>query len=280
MATAYELLSQVGDQPDFPPFYALRARMASDDTDRERDLKKAVSLAPTEWRYVHQLTYYLLEKKEYTKALQILKPFYSSHKQHFLTASLYIRTLTYQKKYNEAEKILNVIHILPFEGETGGRLIYREIKMMLAVQALAKGKTGEAGKKVAEALRWPRNLGVGKPYDDQIDTRLEDWMNAMIAIKANHPTDKELYLRQVAQSTHSSSNLSTLLQCLALAKLGDTQKAADLFSQWSARQRNNTIKTWGERFYKNNVDKAYPFDIDEMTFLIGYLSGGIDVRIF
>jgi hypothetical protein len=198
-AAARALLNKLGDRPDFPPFYSLRAQLTNNDTDKERDLKKAVSLAPTEWRYTHRLTNYYNEKREYAKALQTIKPFYATHKNHFPTESLYMRALTYNKQYEEAEKILNTIHILPFEGERGGRLIYREIKMMLATQALAKGKTNDAAKKVADAFLWPRRLGVGKPFDEAIDTRLEDWMNAMIAIKLKKSADKEKNLRKVAQ---------------------------------------------------------------------------------
>ena len=277
---AQTMLENLGEQPDFPPFYSLRARMTSNDTDREQDLKKAISLAPTEWRYIHQLTNYFVGKKEYAKALQTIKPFHATHKNHFPTASLYMRALTYHKQYEEAEKILNTIHILPFEGERGGRLIYREIKMMLAVQALAKGKTKDAEKKVADALLWPRNLGAGKPYDDQIDTRLEDWMSAMIAIKTKNAANKELYLKKVAQSSRRSNDHSTLLQCIAWSKLGDQHKADDLFANWSSRQRDTTIKEWSENFYKKNCEKDDPFDLEEMSQLIGLISGGRDSRLF
>ena len=279
-AEARRLLEKLGERPDFPPFYAFRAQIALNDTEKERALKKAVSLAPTEWRYTHQLTEYYVNKKEYAKALQTIQPFYARNKNHFPTASLYMRILTYNRQYAEAEKILNTIHILPFEGEKGGRVIYREIKMMLAIQAIDKGKTNDAGQKLAEALLWPRNLGVGKPYDNMIDTRLEDWMSAMIAIKTKNAVNKEMFLKNVAQSTHEINDCSTLLQCVAWSLLGEKQKADALFSQWSALQKNETIKGWGERFYKNNCDKEYPFNLNEMTQLLAFISGDRDIRMF
>ena len=280
-ADAFELLVKLGERPDFAPFYALRARMTvNNDTDKERDLKKAILLAPTEWRYTHQLTNYYNGKKEYAKALQTLKPFYATHKDHASTASLYVRTLGYNRQYGEAEKVLNTLHILPFEGETVGRVMYREIKMMLATQALAKGKTKEAGDKVTETFLWPRKLGVGKPYDYMIDTRLEDWMSAMIAVKLKKSDDRKLNLKKVAESTHSVNNFATLLQCVAWWQLDEQQKANDLFDQWSSLQKNPDFKEWGNRFFKNNRDKAYPFDLEEMTQMIGVISGGRDTRLF
>ena len=280
IAKAHTLLEESGERPDFPPFYSLRAQMSINDADKERDLKKAVSLAPEEWRYIHRLTNYYIGKREYAKALQTIKPFYVGNKSHFPTASLYIRTLTYNRHYEEAEKILNSIHILPFEGESAGRVIYREIKMMLAVQALDRGKTKDAEKKVADASLWPRTLGVGKPYDDMIDTRLEDWISAMIAIKSKNAVNKELYLKKVVNSTHRVSDYSTLLQCVAYQQIGDKQRANDMFAEWSSLQKKAGIQEWGERFYKNNQDKEYPFNLDEMSQLIGFISKTDDSRLF
>jgi len=279
-AEAYALLEKLNDQTDFPQFYSLRAQMTGNDTDRERDLKKAVALAPTEWRYNHRLTDYFIEKKEYAKALQVIRPFYNGHKNHFPTASLYTRALIFNRQFEEAEKVIDAIHILPFEGERGGRTMYREIKIMLAAQALSNGKTNDARKKIAEALLWPRRLGVGKPYDDMIDTRLEDWMNAMVAIKSKDKAGKELYLKKAAQSTQRINDHSTLLQCIALSQLGEKQKADDLFAEWSRLQKNSAVSEWGDRFYKNNRDKDYPFNLDEISQLIGIISGIGDARLF
>ena len=278
---AHTLIQQLGDRPDFPPFYALRAQMTvNNNTDKERDLKKAIALAPNEWRYTHRLTNYYSEQREYAKALQTIKPFFATRKNHSSTASLYVRTLVFNRQYKEAEKILNTIHILPFEGERVGRVMYREIKMMLATQALGKGNTKEAGQKVAEAFLWPRNMGAGKPYDELIDTRLEDWMSAMIAVKSKKLADKELNLKKVAESTHGVNDFSTLLQCVAWWQLGQQQKANDLFGQWSALQKDSERQAWGDRFYKNNREKEYPFELEEMTQLIGIISGHRDVRLF
>ena len=279
-AEARKLLAQLGERPDFPPFYSLRAQLSTVDTDKERDLKKALSMTPAEWRYNHRLTNYYNDKREFAKALQIIKPFHATHRNHFPTVSLYMRVLTYNNQYEEAEKLLNTIHILPFEGERAGRVIYREIKLMLATKALSKGNTREAAKKIAETNVWPHNLGAGKPYDNLIDSRLEDWISAMIAIKSKNTADKELYLKKVAQSTQRLNNPSGLLQCVAWSLLGEKQIAAGLFTEWSSLQRNDTVKEWGERFYNNNRDKDYPFDLNEMTQLIGYISGGRDTRLF
>jgi hypothetical protein len=105
-------------------------------------------------------------------------------------------------------------------------------------------------------------------------------MSAMIAVKLKKSDDRKLNLKKVAESTHSVNNFATLLQCVAWWQLDEQQKANDLFDQWSSLQKNPDFKEWGNRFFKNNRDKAYPFDLEEMTQMIGVISGGRDTRLF
>jgi tetratricopeptide (TPR) repeat protein len=62
------LLISCGDKPDFAPFYAIRAEILRDknDTQRETDLKKALSL-DNQWRYNLLLTNYYIDHQQYDK---------------------------------------------------------------------------------------------------------------------------------------------------------------------------------------------------------------------
>ena len=46
------------------------------------------------------------------------------------------------------------------------------MKIFRAVEALERGDREAALRFLDEDLQWPHNIGVGRPYDDQIDTRL------------------------------------------------------------------------------------------------------------
>jgi hypothetical protein len=173
-----DLLLACGESPDQAPFYATRAAILSgtDDTRCESDLKKALSI-DKQWRYHLLLANFYIDHRQYEKALAITDPFYKSHPQDFIMGALHARTLLLNKKYKEADALLTKINIIPYEGATGGHELYREAKLMQAALLMQKKNFKPALKFIGEAALWPENLGVGQPYPEEIDMRLEYWMN-------------------------------------------------------------------------------------------------------
>jgi hypothetical protein len=51
--------------------------------------------------------------------------------------------------------------------------------MMQAVDALGRKRPKEALTFINAAGQWPENLGVGKPYDSDIDSRLEQYLTSV-----------------------------------------------------------------------------------------------------
>jgi len=45
---------------------------------------------------------------------------------------------------------------------------------------MAAGKWKDAATLIAGARQWPERLGAGKPYEADVDERLEDWLQASI----------------------------------------------------------------------------------------------------
>ncbi len=275
---ALQLLESAGDKPDFAPFYILRSQFITKNA--EKDIQKAISLNPKEWRYVHALTRFYLSQSKSGEALNVIAPFYKKNRDHFPTGSLYARTLIRNKQYNDAEKVLAGIHILPFEGASDGRLLYLETKLMLAADALHAGNLKLAAKKIEDAYLWPRNLGVGKPYDEVIDTRIEEWLSAMRYTQSGDFNMKKNYLEKVAYSILSPNSANTLLQCVALYQLGETEKSEQLFLRWKNNQKAGNMPQWGESFYKENREKENPFDYERTIRIIGLISGTEDSRLF
>src|SRR5258708_29389176 len=90
---------------------------------------------------------------------------------------LYARTLLLNHKYPEGDRLLSRLAIIPFEGATTGRELYREAKLMQAVQSMKQQQYKKALAWIGQAKKWPENLGVGEPYAENEDLRLEDWMS-------------------------------------------------------------------------------------------------------
>lgn len=193
-----KLLVSCRDNPDYAPFYAYRSEImrGKDDSLCEKDLKKALSL-DNQWRYHMLLANYYIDKRQYEKALLITGPFYHSHPQDFIMGALHAKTLLLNRKYKEADALLTKINIIPYEGATGGHELYREAKLMQAARLMQKKNYKSALKFISEAGLWPENLGVGQPYPEDIDMRLENWMNYLCFQQLKRTADAEDMLKLI-----------------------------------------------------------------------------------
>ncbi len=179
---ALRLLNGIEQKVPFAPFYISRARLykSSDVKNIVSDYAIARSLNPTEWRYGKYLAEFLLARDSVEDALQTISPYYKKDPDNYMVGLLYTRCLIRNNQYREAEKVLSDIQVLPFEGSSVGHKLYEQVKLTRALQLLQNKKYKAALQKVVEARRWPENLGVGKPYDDMIDGRLEDEIEKLI----------------------------------------------------------------------------------------------------
>ena len=90
---------------------------------------------------------------------------------------LYAKTLIHNKKYAQVDQLLATLNIIPFEGATSGHELYREAKLMQAIVSMKQKNYTGALTFINEAKLWPENLGAGKPYDEDVDIRLENWLS-------------------------------------------------------------------------------------------------------
>ncbi|WP_316635509.1 DUF5107 domain-containing protein [uncultured Flavobacterium sp.] len=178
VSKAKELFTQCGTKPNDPAFYAAKASLFKDDSNVViASLQQALKLDNQGWRYHKLLTEHYISQKQYDKALAIAEPFYKKHTDNYLMGMLYGKTLLFNKKYVAADAFLTKLEILPFEGATIGRQLYHEAKLMQAVAEMKNKQYKKALQFIADAKLWPQNLGVGKPYDVDIDERLENWLD-------------------------------------------------------------------------------------------------------
>jgi hypothetical protein len=89
------------------------------------------------------------------------------------------------KKYRECTEFLAQLNVLPYEGANEGRRVYREAWLMCALQNVKSGNYTAALSDIEQSKLWTENLGVGKPYDEDIDLRAEDYLTAYCNAKIN-----------------------------------------------------------------------------------------------
>lgn len=175
-----------GLDPDFAPFHAYRYSLTKDT----KDLRRAFALEPDGWRYRRMLAVDRIEKSDFAEAVQLLAKWYKSHPDNFQVGDALIDAYMGLGRYREAEKIVDRIVYLPFEGQKDSRSKYRDIKLHIAAEECDKGHFSKALSKVDEALLWPARLGAGKPFDNLVNTTKEDWVREEI-IKRQKGLSKE-----------------------------------------------------------------------------------------
>jgi len=164
------------DDTGYAPYYAYRFKFTGDISD----LRRAHSLDPDKWLYIRLLATNLTSGGHSDEAVELLEPYYTSHPEVMQIGDALIDAYLAQGDYGRAEKIIDTIVYLPFEGQRGSHDKYSHIKRHLAAEAIDRGELDKASRLVEESLRWPARLGVGRPYDNLLDTSKEVWLKKEI----------------------------------------------------------------------------------------------------
>jgi tetratricopeptide (TPR) repeat protein len=248
------------NEPLFAPFYAARASLLSGINDEQvlADLQKSVSLDKNEWRYTKLLAEYYIDHKENAKALALIEPFYKAHSGNYIMGLLYAKTLLLNKKYGDCSVLLSGINILPFEGATVGRELYHETKLMQAADAIKNKNYTRAISFINDAKKWPENLGVGKPYPEDIDERLENWMSYLCYEKTGKSGQAKQFLQNILDFTPKIENTvanfipaNDLVTAWAMAKVENRTAAINWLNKQVNKYPGNKIILWCLQAFEN-----------------------------
>jgi predicted Zn-dependent protease len=178
---ALVLMQQAGDVPAFAPFHAARAQLlATVDSARAlADWRRAMALDPAEWRYGRAVAERLLREGRAAEAARLAGEYARRFPGRAALDVLYGRTLLAAGRAGEAVRWMDRVNVLPAEGAKDAHEVYREANLTLAVEKLGRRDTKGALALVARAREWPERLGAGKPYQADVDERLEDWLEAV-----------------------------------------------------------------------------------------------------
>ena len=258
---AKDLLSSCEMVPDFAPFYATRSTLW-DKTDKEQILKdiiKAGEIENNEWRYKKILAELYIQWQNYDKALATLEPFYKSNPDNYIIGMVYAKSLLLNQKFNECDALLDTLVILPFEGRNEGHDYYSETKLMLALNEFKKGSYKNTLKLISLSREWPENLGVGKPYQDLIDERLEDWISYKSYEKMKKTKDMNLMLQKIMKfSENGASNArnikiaNTFVSLWTIEKLKSKPEAVKWLDKLISQNPTNNILKWCRESYVEN----------------------------
>jgi hypothetical protein len=264
IAKAKELLLSCGDEPTNAAFYASRAKLFIADTAQYYlDVQHAMQLNNNEWRYGKMLIDYYISHHDIQRALVTSKIYAGKFPQNYIIGMLYIKALQANANYSQAAKLVDKINILPYEGSTDGRLLYKENHLLTAVAFMKKNNYKTAIKEIEKAKQWPENLGVGKPYQDQIDDRLENWMLYKCYSALSNSSAANEALQHIIQFVPTVDNTvmnflpaNHLITAWAIEKTGGVDKAKEWLQQEAAKYPDDNSIQWALQVYNKNTVTA------------------------
>lgn len=254
-AKALELLENCGEA-DYAPFYLSRASLKEGES-RLADLLKAEQIEMS-WRTGFALINHYVANNQWQKAVETGKKYTKKYPSNYYIGLKYAKALCETGQYQPCISLLSRMQILPNEGSYAGRAVYREANLYRAMEQLSHKNYKQVMKSVEASKEWPENLGVGKPYDNMIDSRLEDYLEAKAAAGQGDSRKASALLSAVAGYKTSRSHFGSgnLLSALALRESGKVQEADRMVAAWSTDFPENRVAQWCTAIYRGEKEKA------------------------
>ena len=230
MDRARDLLRSCAASPDYAPFYAARAKAFEpvSPEDTLADLRRAAELDPREWRFGKALAERHIRDGAVGQALDVAQRYTLAFPENYIIGMLHARTLLLNARVADAAAVLDRLNVLPFEGSTDGRTLYREAQLLLGAEAFRTGNVDGAARRVASAREWPEHLGAGKPYPEDVDERVEDWMSAQCLERAGKGAEARVLLERLAAAPKTRGAVGGLLSAARSLDWGDGRRSAGI----------------------------------------------------
>lgn len=252
---ALALFNDCGET-DYAPFYLSRASLNGGEA-RLVDLLKAEE-TELSWRTGFALINYYTADNQWQQAVEVGDKYMKKYPSNYYIGLKYAKALCETGKYQPCISILSKMLVLPNEGSYAGRAVYRAANLYQAMEQLSHKNYEQVLKNVHASKEWPENLGVGKPYDNMIDNRLEDYLDAKAYAGQGNKAKAEELLLSVAgyQFGHSSFGTGNLLSVLALRESGKPSEADRMVASWTTDFPENRIVQWCTAVYHGEADNA------------------------
>lgn len=253
LAKAQDLIQQCQNEPDEVIFYLTKAEMFSDDDSViDQSLDRAYEIDSSNWRLNMTKMERDLSKNNFEAARKLSKKYMKLYPDKSRFGMNYAKSLMGLESYEKCISFLNNLNVLPYEHATYGRVIYHKAGIQAAFRELERKNYKKVIYFSELAKAWPRNLGVGKPYE--VDERLDDFIKALAYEEmGNTNKSNELYqeIANYAKPNHARQNSKLLLQLLALKKLNKGDEATQMLNDISEKNEKNVYFHWVKSKYLN-----------------------------
>lgn len=257
------------ESPDFAPFYIARAQLLKKGQPKvaERDLLLAVEKAPDTWRPYQYLTKFYTAQGENSKALHTATAGFKRFPNSYILGMEYAGALLANDRYTDCAAVLDTLHVIPYEGATDGRNLYRNACLLSGMEALQQNKPEQTLQWVEKSMLWPKHLGVGKPYDADIDLRVESLIQSMAYKKqGNTAMYQQALARAAAPATDPGFAASEYAAALALKALGREKEGLLRLKAWEKARPDHPLAKWAVAAFNKKAKTEPPAGTNQLIY--------------
>jgi predicted Zn-dependent protease len=263
-----ELLKRLEMIPNMESFYRFRAKVTDKEayTDRLTDFRKAIELAPNDWKTWEDAIQFTLAQEDNSTALNLSARAFKKFKSNYSVGLAHAKALLRNNKNTETLKVLRNLQVLPYEHASESKTIYNEAHYGLILENLKSGKL-EAALELLNSVRlWPENLGIGKPFES--DERLEDFAQALIYTKLGQNENSESALKNILDYRDSNGAVlgtNLAFRLMALQQLNrNSELNSELESYRNSENLNKASKLGLTLYEKNGKDSMEDFNTNAL----------------
>jgi len=253
-----DLWNSCGDKPDFFPFYIARSQIANPGSQQAQDdVERALELGGNDWRSGLFASQFFMGKGNLLKAEELGHDFYKKNPENYILGLHYAKVLEMNQKYSECISLLQKIIVLPNEGATDGRTVWRNANIGNALNLLKAQKYRKVLESIDNARQWPENLGVGKPYTP--DERLENFIALQCYKKLNDKQSASEMLNKItgeAVLQNLSFDENDFLTAWLLKESGNKSEGDQIMNELLVKNPLSKSIQWCSAVYTEDLAKA------------------------
>ena len=269
MEKARELLRACGENTGFAPIHALRAEMLPGT--EEKDLKRATELRPDQWTYGKRLFDYYISKNDFNNALITAQSLQRRFKDNTAVTLMAAKALLFTNQYTKCSELLNKTTLLPYEGSTEARMVYWSSYILSGLDQLNSKKYPATLTAIEKSLLWPENLGVGKPYEEDLDLRVEHLIKAVALLRMGKKTEGNQWMNKVTGNTNLKGTFGPIALAVAQRINGDEKSFNKTIEDWSANNPSVALAQWVSD-YRSGKASAMMISLDQQRIAEGLLN--------
>lgn len=247
-----------GSAADFYPFYIARSRLSDGQSKQAyADVEKALELGGNDWQAGLCASKFYLERGNILKAEELARNFYGKYPQNYYLGLHYAKVLEMNKNYLACIALMKKIKVLPNEGATEGRTIWRFANIGNALDMMKSKNYRKSLESIGLAREWPANIGIGEPYHS--DQRLEDFIS-MLCFKKLKDNLSAMKMAEKITGTTTQQNLSSdindFLTAWLLKEGGNKSDGDKIMNQLQTNYPLSRSIQWCNAVYSGNFDQA------------------------